>query len=77
MYSLSRMSAVPATVRVSAETANMSARRLKLSVKQRICTFPRGVSGGGPMALQIRKTTEIPVVLSFFFFRVFFVFGTR
>ena len=32
----------------SPETANISVRRLKRSVNNMTCTFPRGVSGSGP-----------------------------
>ena len=48
VYSLCKMSAVPAAVNFAAETTNISIRRLKRSVNSRMCTFPRGVKGRGP-----------------------------
>ena len=43
-----RMFAVPPAVNSAVVTANMSARRLKRSVKRRMYEFPRVVIGRGP-----------------------------
>ena len=48
MYSFRRMSVVPATVNWAAEREDVLARRMKRSVKRRMWTLPRGVSGRGP-----------------------------
>ena len=47
MYWSLRMSAVPAVVNWAADTAYMSPRRLKRSVKRRVQELPRGVRGSG------------------------------
>ena len=48
MKRFTKMLAVPSAVSSAAVTANMSARRLKQSVKRRMYEFPRAVVGRGP-----------------------------
>ena len=48
MKRFTRMFAVPSAVNSAVVTVNMSARRLKRSVKRRIYAFPRTVIGRGP-----------------------------
>ena len=48
MKGLTRMFVVPSVVNSAVVTANMSARRLKRSVKRRMYEFPRAVMGRGP-----------------------------
>ena len=43
-----KMLAVPSAANSAVVTANMSARRLKRSVKSKIYVLPRGVTGNGP-----------------------------
>ena len=48
MKRFTRMFAVPSAVNSAVVTANLSARRLKRSVKRRMYEFPRVVIGRGP-----------------------------
>ena len=48
MKRFTRMFAVPSAASLAEVAANMSARRLKRSVKRRMYEFPRAVVGRGP-----------------------------
>ena len=48
LYRFMRILAVPSAVILAAVTTNMSARRLKRSVKKNIQVLPRGVTGNDP-----------------------------
>ena len=49
---LTEMLAVPYAIHSAELTANMSARRLKRSVKRRMYEFPRSMIGRGPNELR-------------------------